>query len=595
MRTMSCSLTAFALLATVGNAQSVAPVVVQSHPLGAAGIFLKEPMPSNGFGRVAVADLGADLIQDLVVEADDAVGIVFGGAFAQSYLRLTTPNRAQGAPAFAVVRGASGDRVALATSTGLQMWSLDLHDWAFGKVSYSHTVCADAASLSAADVDGDGDDDLVGLSSAGTTAFVAYNASGSFSAAPTTFSVGGVGRAIQPLKWDNTAGLELAVLRSDGLRVFTSGGTALDSLFAGSTGPEGLLTVLHDRLRDRAAWFEVSGGVSLLRVCGRNAAGAPVSEPALSFGSVLQPTGLASFDGNFDERPDLVVTHRFSHYEIVLQHLPIDILPSRTGSYSFVEQDGVWLLPAADLAGTPPPVETSNATSNAWPAAADLDGDLDIDIAFGTEAFAELRTIHADLADLSEPENRLNPQFDASYEGNLVMQTGANLFDITSGYRISVHPLTATATHLEIQIYAADDQHLCVPDFASGPIVFQYFPLVGLEPSTNPNDPRPILPVTISGYSYETNGGFETAAHLRARLVRIVGGSVVQAWAPTYATFTSQKNATQETECDTWLGINGSKYDFPLIVPTDAPTSGGSYTERPIPPVPPPPTPPTGP
>lgn len=590
MKTLGLTATACAALATLAHAQfPVTPTRVASHAFGAAGVAAGTALPEFGFGRMAGADLGGDLITDYVVAAEDAVGVVWGGMFAQCYFELTTPNPTTGAPAFAVVAMSGGDAVAIATATGLELWRVDAGNWALSKTTITNTTFAGAKQLASADVDGDGDGDLVGLTSSGSSAFVAYQASGTIGAPAATFSIGGTGRAIAALQWDGSGAQEVAVLRADGLRVFTSSGSTLDSLVSG-TSESGLLVVLHDGSRERAAWIDEVGAAAALRVAGRNASGTVIVEPTLSLGSALHPTGIASYDGNFDGHPDLVITHRFSHYELVLQHQDTGSTPSSSGSYSLSAPFGVWLLPAD---ATDP--DASNSTSTAWPVAGDLDGDFDIDIGFASAAFGEVRSLVTELTDPTVHTNRLNPQFDPAYEGNVVTQgSTGELFNITAGYRIPVSALTATATHLEVVIHTATTGNQCTPDFSGGPLVNELHPIANLAfPDSNDPDQRPILPVTVIDFPYGTD--FEMACTLRVRMVRTDGtGAVVQAWTPTFATFETLEDTFADATCNDWLGGGADAYEFDLDVPTDAPTSGGSYTERPVPPVGPPPSNPPG-
>ncbi|MCK6448323.1 MAG: FG-GAP-like repeat-containing protein [Planctomycetes bacterium] len=590
MKMLGLTATACAAFAALAQAQfPVTPTRVTAHSFGGAGAAAETALPTYGFGRIAAADLGGDLITDYVVAAEDAVGVVWGGMFAHCYFWLTSPNRTTGAPAFAPVRMSGGDAVAIATATGLELWRVDAGNWALTKTSIANTTIAGAKQLASADVDGDGDDDLVGLTSSGTSAFVAYQASGAFGAPAATFSIGGLGLALAALQWDGSGALEVAVLRTDGLRVFTSSGSTVDSLIAGASA-SGLLVVLHDGSRERAAWIDEVGSAAALRVAGRDPSGAVIVEPTLSLGSLLHPTGIASYDGNFDGYPDLVITHRFSHLEIVLQHQDTGTTPSASGSYSLSAPFGVWLLPAD---ATDP--SASNSTSTAWPVAGDLDGDFDIDIGFASAAFGEVRSIVAELTDPTEFTNRLNPQFEPAYEGNVVTQgSTGELFNITAGYRIPVSSLTETATHLEVVIHAADPVSQCTPDFAGGPLVNEIYPIANLVfPDSTDADQRPILPVTVIDFPYGTD--FEMACTLRVRMVRTDRtGAVVQAWTPTFATFETLGDPVADATCTTWLGGTADGYEFDLDVPADAPTSGGSYTERPVPPVPPPPSNPPG-
>ncbi len=364
-------LAGFLALAT---AYLTSPLLAQSPPIH-VGEELRFPVDpqlgSASFGRMVNGDFTGDAIPDAALQRGGSIVYVLGvGVYS---VTDALPGSFNDLAVYEVDASSGPDCLATVDASGLKLWGFDPDPFAD---EFGGTAWAGATHVRAADLDGDGDQDIVGVASDGVSILrLIRNASGSpapFTAAA-AFTAPAIIVDVSPAQWDGSGGAEVLLLTEAGLYVFDDGPAV--TLVVSIASPDtagGLATLERAGSNDRAAWFEFSPSTELYTLHVADSAGV---EPVVSLGTILDPAGIASGKLFASGEPDLLVSHRQSAMQVLF------IATTGTPTYSAYDPNAMLVPVRATLIDNYDPFPLNQHT----PALTDVDGDGDSDIVYAVE------------------------------------------------------------------------------------------------------------------------------------------------------------------------------------------------------------------
>ncbi len=286
----------------------------------------------QSFREVAPGEFtGLTFVSDFVRKGGE-VGFVFLPHLTASVSALTTLVGTSLPPISAIGTFPGGHTdghasLLAADSTGLWEYEMQMPDPPGPAPSATRTLVhagdwISARHVAAVDLDGDLDQDLIGITDDGLGIIVQKNVSGVF-AAPSTYAVPDA--AVQVVAFDYVPGgeLELVVLTVEELRILTAGGGYVTDIRLAYSG--GAIAVVESATGPFLAWVvrEANDGFFWLhRIYEQSVWGSPVallvpfseSGPAVD----LDVAGLSSGDFDADGRGDLAFSIRNHHQALVL-------------------------------------------------------------------------------------------------------------------------------------------------------------------------------------------------------------------------------------------------------------------------------------
>lgn len=375
------------------------------------------------FRQCVIGELTGDTLPEAVVVRGGVALMLYGVGLHRAYLPL-----ANGVLDVAVLHGyAQGgwDAVVVATSGGLSFCErLPGNDY-FTLSTLYDTSWEGARAVRVGDVDGDLDEDIVGLSADGHSILVKLQTSpGAWGNTQTPKTFVPTVRDIQVLDYDNaSSGSEIAVLSDNWLRVYyASGGPALTSLH--SYLPGGGIAVLPDvllfsGLADSVAWCTPGTG-DLLYLSAFDEA--PWSSTAVD-------TGIGSIAGlvaaqvreslQTPEPAELVLVHPDASELSFAYHPYFDATNGYVGTLEYSSS-------------------APSATVEAVPAFADLDNDATADMVFAVD---DAEAVGVWFNESLPPVQ--NPSTNTTFDGDQIYM----LLDETAGL-VTVSPvLTSIPTN----------------------------------------------------------------------------------------------------------------------------------------------------
>lgn len=377
IRTWKIAAASLALAASVAQAQQVQEFegVYHSYPWPAE---LSSPGP---FTRSAAGDVDGDSVPDVIV-LDGTQPVVF---FATDEWFCPMPSSVV-ANDLAFVRPSAGIEVgdlAVAGPGGLWRVWYQASTESLASINVDSGAWAGAKVVVAADTDGDGDDDLVGIAADGTTVLRKQNngASG-FSSLP-SYVAASPATDVVALQWDYDTPLEIALLCVTGVDVLDHDGSPTAAWTHPSTG--GAIARLRQvgQPRDRLVWVTVWAppAQQLLMVLAQGGASDVVDLGA------LDTVAIECGDYDLDNDDDLMISHRFSHELIWLRN---ERTPSNPNGPSFsANPDGTKLFRVG-------PPQTGAPQNDARPLLRDLDQDGDLDVFFAVESSMEIEVMRGE-------------------------------------------------------------------------------------------------------------------------------------------------------------------------------------------------------
>ncbi|MEM7202423.1 MAG: FG-GAP-like repeat-containing protein [Planctomycetota bacterium] len=327
------------------------------------------------------------------------------------------------------------DFVALSNAAGLWIWRLG-----DGEPLVTHADAArfDTATLAAVDLDGDGDDDVVGANG-DSLAILTIENEASFEQ-PLEMSMGSTILAITGIQWDAEPGDEIAVITRAGLTILSA--DLEDVLQYPWPADAGFAT--------RVAAPGAPTG-ELLAWCGRRSPNETVLFIAsATTGQAVSLDGLpvvaiAAGDCTSDGHDDLILSHSASHKAQILvnQGTGAALGAFRYDTLGVIEAA---LIPGAAAASQPAPNNVVH------PAVADLDGDGDADVVWPVESTSEIVVGRNPFID--ERTQRVDLDLFAYSPIDIVY--GLSAAPETEVFvRLRQAPLPAGATHVELLAWEA--------------------------------------------------------------------------------------------------------------------------------------------
>jgi hypothetical protein len=262
------------------------------------------------------------------------------------------------------------DALATVGSSGLRRCWYDAPSASFLSAAIGSPSWTGARLVRSADVNGDGLADLLGLAADGQTVLQLIATS------PTSFSAGTSSAALATvrnllaLQWDTDSPLEVALLTDLSVEVRDLDGTLLDDFTAATPGGAFCAIGQAGTAQERLVWIT------------------EYAPPAFQYLIALSPGGVADIvdlgaldafavvptDYDLDGDDDILISHKFSYELLWIQN---QRTPQSPSGPSFTPVGDRKVFEVANPGPAP--------QNEAWPVAADLDGDGDDDVAFAIQ------------------------------------------------------------------------------------------------------------------------------------------------------------------------------------------------------------------
>lgn len=356
---------------------------------------------SAGFTQTVAGLLTGAGYPDAVILQNGTPSLLDSPAAVNSLLAI--PNAPGGCTAMTVLyheRAPSGyrrDQLVVSTPTGLSRWARTASpQW--GSLPGAPTSgWSGMKQLLAADLDGNGYEDLIGVSGAGDAVRVAFNSAQGFTTTgQALFSAPEVVHAVTTTRWTDDEVREIAVATSNGLRIYSFD---LRSTMADVAGTASTQAILASPRSPSTGTGEVlvlaaesSGTWNMFHVTSTN----PVPIPLGNLDLVACAVGDVDADGD----DDLVFSKRSNHRATLFAQVQPSLfttLPQDTMELPLIGTLATW----GDSAGAAP-------ANDAWPLLADFDGDGAADflhpvettkrVAIVRSPFGSPRSLEVDLA-----------------------------------------------------------------------------------------------------------------------------------------------------------------------------------------------------
>lgn len=358
------------------------------------------PWPDGGFrgggafGKALAADVTGDLQLDAIVLQGTVPVVGYGPAVHEAFVELPVD-----ANDFDVVPRAGGrdaDELVVVNDAGVTAWRFD---YAGGTVPWASTLVRagawrDARAVRVADLDGDGQLDLVGLAADGRTLLLLRSAYGTPVPLPAV-DVGEDVLALAVCDWEGDGADEVAVVTPSGLAVLRSGGAvvgaaplALERAFAVAFRQAGYAA-------ERLALLVRSSGASSDSLVVVDATGV---EPPLDLGA-LDAYAASAGDIGRDGDDDLMVAHQSAQTLLELRNQSDGLPPGTAPTFALGPQASA-LVPYAT---SPQP----DAGQLGWPCLADFWGDGDDDVLVPFQEGAQLALLQNRVVTLAQHQLRL--------------------------------------------------------------------------------------------------------------------------------------------------------------------------------------------
>jgi hypothetical protein len=285
--------------------------------------------------------------------------------------------------------------LALSCAAGVKVLDFDAVTQGFVGALVLAGPWAGARELRAADLDGDGIVELLGIAADRSSVLIAQRIGGTWSHVASRASTGAA-RDVVALQWDGDAALELALLSDQGVTIWDDSGVLLSSHPATLAGGAIARVEQAGQSFDRLAWISAYAPpeIQWLRTLSPNGGVESVDLGNLGAYAVVG----ADFDGDADS--DLLVA---PHHGEALLWLENQRSPSQpTGATFSIEPQAVRVFEWHEaVAGSTPTVQS------AWPAVADFDLDGDFDFVIGVESTRQVLTRFGDWIDEGAQRARL--------------------------------------------------------------------------------------------------------------------------------------------------------------------------------------------
>jgi hypothetical protein len=397
--------------------------------------------------------------------------------------------------------GAAGlDALATVGSSGLKRYWYDASSASFPSAAIGSSAWMGARLVRSADVNADGLADLVGLAADGQTVLQEIATSPTaFSAGPSSAALATV-RNLVLLQWDTDSPLEVALLTDLSVEVRELGGTLLDQFAAATPGGTFCAIGQTGTAQERLVWLT------------------EYAPPAFQYLLVLSPGGVSDVvdlgaldafavvptDYDLDGDDDILISHKFSYELLWIENQRTPQAPSGP-SFTPIGDRKVFEV-----------VNPGPAPQNeAWPVAADFDGDGDDDVAFANQG--ELR-FNVYRGEAVSQDTRRASVISGIYTPGLLGGNG------TLSLVLGAPPaIPAGVTHLEVRAWR---QATCGAPLDLGAVAVKSYALPAL------------WPIAASLTLPETSTSFVDNYEVHVRLVkRNSAGAVTKVYPSTVGTF----------------------------------------------------------
>lgn len=367
----------------------------------------------GAFARAFALQLDADAVPD-VVQLDGGRALAFLAAD-QTVAPLHLADGVADACRLAGHSSAGREALALVGGGGLRFVQLDPLNALPIALAHAAPELSGARVVRCAEFDTNALPDLAVLAADRRTLHVLASSGAPLSFAPAASFVAVADvRDIVPLQWVAGGACELALLTDAGVSVHSASGALLAD-YAGAL-PGGALARLEQQgaATDRLAWVATYSATQQQWLRTLSPAGL---DAQLDLGA-LDVVAAIGADCDLDGDSDLLLSHRRSYELVWLEN-------RRSASQPSVES---FALTASLVRLFRVGPEAAEAPENcAWPALADLDGDLDLDVFFACEAQQELKLVRGDWRDEQVLRPRLLGAQFAPLGGALTLSLGAPL------------------------------------------------------------------------------------------------------------------------------------------------------------------------
>jgi hypothetical protein len=397
--------------------------------------------------------------------------------------------------------GAGGlDALATVGAAGLRRQWYDPSTQSFAGATIEAAAWAGAKLVRAADLNGDGLSDLIGIASDGQSVLfqLASGSATTFSACA-GFSAQANVRDVVALQWDADQPLEVAMLTDLAIEVHEQGG-ALVNTFAGAV-PGGTFCAIGQagQTKERLVWIT------------------EYAPPAFQYLAVLTPAGVSDLvdlgsldafavvptDYDQDGDEDILISHRYSYELLWIEN-------QRTPQ----NPNGATFTPAGDQKVFQVPNPGPAPQNAAWPVAADLDGDGDDDVAFANQGSLSFNVYRGEALDQAANKPHVTA---AAYVPGLLGAPGTLTLTLAAPSSIP-----SGATHLEVRAWRRPS----------------YGAQIDLVPVDTESSTVPLLWPKLVGLTLpETDLDFTDNYELQVRFVRKEQGAITAAYPSTVGAF----------------------------------------------------------